>query len=93
MKYSVQYSRTAVRDLERIWKEIMDASQNCEVTDNYINDLIDKVKAKVEYPESGVPLYYENHFTGYYYVVFKSYMALYQVKKDRMLVDRVLYGR
>ena len=32
-------------------------------------------------------------FTGFYFVVFKSYLAFYKVEGDRMLVSRVVYGK
>ena len=39
------------------------------------------------------PVYYENSFTGYYYVVFKAYLAFYRLEKETMLVDQVLTGK
>ena len=32
-------------------------------------------------------------FTGYYYVVFKSYMAFYRLEGDMMCIDRIIYGK
>ncbi len=93
MKYQVKYSRIAIRDLDRIWAEVFEASKDHDTTEKYINDLMDKVEAKADYPESGSPLYYEDAFTGYYFVVFKAYMAFYRLEKGAMLVDRVLFGR
>ena len=46
-----------------------------------------------EYPLSGAPLYYEDRFTGYYYVVFREYLAFYRLEGERILIDRVLFGR
>ena len=46
-----------------------------------------------EYPLSGAPLYYDDRFTGYYYVVFKEYLAFYRLEGERILIDRVLFGR
>ena len=40
----------------------------------------------------GSPLYYENGFTGYYFVVFKAYIAFYRIENNVILVDRVLFG-
>lgn len=36
---------------------------------------------------------FQNSFTGYYFAVFKAYIAFYQVENDKMLIDRVLFGR
>ena len=62
-------------------------------TERYLNDLMDIVESKSEYPLSGAPLYYEDRFTGYYYVVFKECLAFYRLESKRILVDRVLFGR
>ena len=93
MKYKIEYSKMAIRDLDRVWTEVFEASKSYDITEKYIDDLISKVEAKADYPESGSPLYYENSFTGYYFIVFKAYLAFYRIEKDKMLVDRVLFGK
>ena len=93
MKYKIEYSRTAIRDLDRVWAEVLEASKDYEITERYIEELLDKDEAKADYPKAGSPLYYENSFTGYYFVVFKAYIAFYRLESDRMLIDRVLFGR
>ena len=93
MSYQVEYSKAAIRDLDRVWAEVYKASKDIEITERYIEELLDKVEKKSDYPKSGAPLYYENTFTGYYFIVFKTYLAFYRLEKDTMLVDRVLYGK
>ena len=93
MKYKVKYSKSAIRDLERVWAEVFEASKNQKITIKYLDDLMNKIEAKADYPKSGSPLYYENGFTGYYYVVFKAYLAFYRIENNSMLVDRVLLGK
>ena len=94
MKYSVEYSKAAVRDLDRVWSEVFRASRSYDITERYLNDLMNIVESKSEYPLSGAPLYYEDRFTGYYYYfVFKEYLAFYRLESERILVDRVLFGR
>lgn len=93
MKYSVEYSKAAVRDLDRVWSEVFRATRSYDITERYLNDLMDKVESKSEYPLSGAPLHYEDRFTGYYYVVFKEYLAFYRLDGERILIDRVLFGR
>ncbi len=92
MKYKVEYSPVASRDLDRIWNEVFEASRDFDITTRYIDDLLNKIEEKADYPMSGAPLYYDDLFTGYYYVVFKAYLALYRIEEDRLLVDRVLFG-
>ena len=93
MSYRIEYSPVAVRDMDRVWDEVYEASKEVEVATRYIDDLMDQIEEKREFPRSGTPLYYDERFTGYYFVVFKAYIAFYPVKEDRMLVDRVLYGK
>ena len=93
MKYKVQYSKSAIRDLDRVRAEVFEASKSYDITKKYIDDLMNKVEAKADYPKSGSPLYYQDSFTGYYFVVFKAYLAFYRLEDDVMLIDRVLFGR
>ena len=93
MKYKVRYSRQAIRDLDRVWAEVYEASKNAETAEQYVNDLLDRVEDKADFPKSGSPLYYQDSFTGYYFVVFKAYLAFYRLENDVLLIDRVLFGR
>ncbi len=93
MRNNVVYSKVALRDLDRVWSEVYEASLSSDVTDKYINDLLDKVEDKAAFPRPGSPLYYEDGFTGYYYIVFKAYLIFYRVNGNTMFVDRVLFGR
>lgn len=93
MSFQVEYSKAAIRDLDRVWAEVFEASKNIEITEKYIEELLDKFEKKSDYSKSGSPLYYENTFTGYYFVVFKAYLAFYRLEKETMLVDRILFGK
>ena len=93
MSCQVKYSKAAIRDLDRVWTEVFEASKDIEITKKYIEELLDKVEKKSDYPESGSPLYYENSFTGYYFIVFKAYLAFYRLEKETVMVDRVLFGK
>ena len=93
MSCQVEYSKVAIRDLDRVWAEVFEASKNIDITERYLEELLDKVEKKSDYPKSGTPLYYENTFTGYYFVVFKAYLAFYRLEKETILVDRVLFGK
>lgn len=89
----IEYSPIAVRDLDRVWAEVFEASASTEIPTKYIEDLMDQVAAKRDFPKSGAPLYYEGMFTGFYFVVFKSCMVFYKAEEERMLVSRVIYGK
>ena len=92
MKYQVEYSPIAIRDLDRVWNEVFAASKDYDITQKYLDDLMDKIEAKEDQPKSGAPLYYQDLFTGYYFIVFKAYLAFYRIDGDRVLVDRVLFA-
>jgi len=61
MSYKIEYSPTAIRDLDRVWAEVYEASQSEETTINYVDGLMDQVSAKRDFPKSGSPLYYEGN--------------------------------
>lgn len=93
MKCSIKYSPIALRDLDRVKSEVFEASKDQNITSRYMNDLLDKIEAKRDFPLSGSPLYYKNLFTGYYIVIFKSYLAFYRFDNNTIYVDRILYGK
>lgn len=93
MIYKIEYSPIAIRDLDRVWAEVFEASQETDIAIRYVEELMDCVAAKREFPQSGAPLYYEGSFTGYYFVVFKAYMVFYRIREDNMLVDRIIFRR
>ena len=93
MKHEIKYSPAAVRDLDRVYSDVFDASKSRDVADKYLNDFLSRILSKASFPKAGIPLFYENAFTGYYYVVFKAYLAFYRLEGNALLVDRVLYGK
>ena len=92
MKYSVEYSKAAIRDLDRMWAEVFEAPGDYDTTLKYAGNLLDRIEAKAEHPKTGTPLYYEDAFTGYYSVSFKKYIAFYRLEDDAMRVDRILFS-
>lgn len=93
MKCEVKYSRVAVRDLERVWADVYEASKSVDIAERYIEELLDKIEGRADSPESGSPLYYENGFTGYRFIVFKAYMVFYRFKGNVLFVDRILLAK
>ena len=93
MACSVQYSPAAIRDLRRVQEEVLEASRSSKLASRYVDELMDKVEARAEFPRLGKPLYYEDGFMGYYSVTYKAYTAFYRIEGDDMLVDRILFAR
>jgi plasmid stabilization system protein ParE len=90
MTYKTAYSMAAVRDLDHIRTEIMSASQDTGTAEKYIASLMERIEEKKFFPKSGSPLYYMDGFTGYYYVVYKAYIAFYRVDENKVYIDRIL---
>ena len=93
MKYRIEFSKAAIRDLDRVWAEVFEASQSNDTTRQYINDLLDYTEKRSVFPKAGAPLYYETSFTGYFFIIFKAYIIFYRLEEDKMLIDRVLFGK
>ncbi len=70
MSFKIEYSPIAIRDLDRVYAEVLEASKAIETAIRYVGDLMDCVAEKRDFPRPGSPLYYEGGFTGYYFVVF-----------------------
>lgn len=90
MTSEVSYSMAAIRDLDRIWTDVLSVSRDNTTAENCISDLMDRIEEKRLFPRSGSPLYYMDGFTGYYYVVFKAYIAFYRIDQNGICVDRIL---
>ena len=93
MKYTLRYTPLSENDLLRVKEEVFEASRSISVTDRYLDDLFTKIEKKKDFPYSGIPLYYEGRFTGFYYIHFKAYNAFYRVIEGCMEVLRVLSSK
>ena len=91
--YLLRYTPQAVRDMDSVWEDVYDASQSPDIADKYIKDFAEVIAGKKQFPKSGTPLRYKGLFTGFYYVIFKKYMAFYRIEDNYVEVARVLYGR
>jgi plasmid stabilization system protein ParE len=93
MIYEISYSPMALRDLDNVWDDVFSVSKDLDTADNYINGILSKIKEMENRPKTGIPLYYDDIFTGVYFVVFKKYNAFYTIKSKQILVERVLNGK
>lgn len=93
MDYEIVYSPIALADMDQAWDEVYEASSDFDIADKYIADLRTKLKKVSKRPKTGERLYYEDIFTGIYYVTHKKYSAFYRIRADRIEVGRVLYNR
>lgn len=93
MSYEIFYSPEALEDLDRVWMEVWQASQDLDTTDKYIEDLRIKIRSKRKKPKTGTLLMFMGEFMGVYYVKFKEYLAFYRVHGNAMEIWRILYAR
>ena len=93
MIFQLKYSPIVADDLDLVWDEVWEASQNFDIADKYVEDLRSALKQKKKYPKAGSPLTYMGEFTGLYYVTFKEYIAFYRIRGDVIEVARVLFSR
>ena len=93
MNYRIRYTPAALKDMDDLWDDVLKASASYETADKYVSDFADKIAAKTKFPESGIPLYYRDLFTGFYSVNFKAYKAFYRIKDGYIEVIRVLLAK
>ena len=90
MEYKVRYTPSAQKDMDHIWDDVVEVSQSFDTADKYIDEFVDTIACKKNFPESGIPLYYRGLFTGFYSVNYKAYKAFYRVNGINIEVIRIL---
>ena len=93
MNFELTYSPLALEDLDRVWDEVYEASQDFDTADRYVDDLRAEVRKKKKYPKTGTSLTFMGEFTGLYTVSFKEYIAFYRIIGNLIEVGRVLFAR
>lgn len=93
MKYEIRYTPAAQKDMDNVWEEVYTASRSFEITNKYVDEFIDTIAKKKNFPESGSPLYYRGIFTGFYSVNFKAYKAFYRVNDGYVEVIRIIFAK
>ena len=93
MSYRITFSNVAVEDIGKMSKEIYSACLDKKTTEEYVNNLLNKINEKADFPESGTPLLFMKQPTGYRYIIYKSYLAFYRIEGNEMIVERILFGK
>jgi len=89
-KYKIRYTPEAMSDMDTVWDDVYEVSKEPDVADRYVNDFIDEIEKKKQFPFSGIRLEYRGLFTGFYVVSFKKYKAFYRVNDSYMEVLRII---
>ena len=85
------YSEIAALDMEQMWWGVFQASKDLETADRYRDDMKAQVRERARNPLAGQLVINDGEETDYRFVVFKRYIAFYEVEEDTMKVVRVLY--
>ena len=93
MKCNVVYAKTAIDDLKQISRDVFNACLDKNITDKYLKQIKNKIERKTLFPNSGIPLFFMGSFTGFRYVIFKSYIAFYKVTGNKIIVERILSAK
>lgn len=88
-RYSVEVSPRALRDLERVKREVFDASQSEKVTGEYLRRIADDIDALATMP-SRFPFWKDSQ--KYRFLIAEKYLAFFQIKGMRVLVSHVRYA-
>lgn len=91
---NVVISKKAFLDLKEIKTYISKDLSNPIAAENTINGILDKIEQLKHQSQIGVPLYFnQDLFSGYRFVIYKSYLAFYRIVNDNVFVDRIIYGK
>ena len=90
MMYSIRYTPQAQRDMDAVWDGVYKASLDTDTADRYVDEFVDMIEEKREFPHSGIPLGFDGLFTGYYSVNYKAYKAFYRVRDSFVEVLRIV---
>lgn len=93
MNYSIRYTPQAMRDMDAVWDGVYEASKNYDLADRYVEELVNEISTKRQFPRSGIPLQYRGLFTGFYSVNYKKYKAFYRVREGNIEVIRIILAK
>ena len=91
VKFSVQITPAAERDVEEIWTYIADDSP--ENATSFILRLEEQIEALEQFPER-CPLIPENELlgTGYRHLIYGAYRTIFRITGKTVFIVRIIYG-
>ena len=94
MKYNINYTTRARRDLDEIWDYFLSEFQNPAAAQQIVSRIMDDVDQLADFPELGPALSsLVDVKRDYRFLVTGNYLTFYRISSDTIYVDRVLYGR
>ena len=94
MKYKLQYSPEALKDLDDAWEYILLELCNPDAAERIVTMILNTVDLLCEQPFIGTELdAVVNVESDYRFLVCESYLVFYRVEGSFVFVDRVLHER
>lgn len=92
MRYKVEYANQASDDMAVIKKYISEELKNASASKELLNKILAKTEILKEFPEA-FPVADTKTDTEYRYLICDNYLIFYYIKKDIVIVSRVLYKK
>ncbi|MDR2870456.1 MAG: type II toxin-antitoxin system RelE/ParE family toxin [Deferribacteraceae bacterium] len=93
--YTIVYSRRAIHDLDEISDYISEILQNPPAALNTVRKIQHTINKLADFPRIGTLLSDVDDImdSDYRFLVCANYLAFYRVAKERVYIDRIMYGR
>ena len=93
MKYKINYTSKAQRDLDGIWDYIASEYQNISSADRTVQAIMDAVDQLERFPGLGPPLdSIVDIKSDYRFLTTGKYLTFYRILGAEIRVERILYG-
>lgn len=90
--FELQYSRTALGDLDEIWAYIALELLNPDAAVNTVNGIMEAIDRLPDYPLSGTLLNALLDIqSDYRFVIYRSYLAFCHIEGNAVRIDRILH--
>ena len=94
MRYKLNYSPAFLNDLYQIGDYIEIQYQNPVAADRITGGIMDATEVLAEFPETGAKVLLPGGLdSGYRFVVFEDYLAVYQIKFQEVYIVRAINKR
>ena len=94
MHYNLNYSPAFLEDLYQIGDYIETQFQNPAAADRITTGIMDATDVLAEFPETGAKVFLPGGLdSGYRYVVFEDYLAIYQIRFQEVYIARAINKR
>ena len=94
MRAKVNYSPEFLNDLFRISDYIESQFYDPDAADRITSGIVDATDHLADFPESGAPIFLPGGLdSGYRFVIFQGYLAVYQIRFDEVYVARAVHEK